>query len=292
MADTPVVTQVAEKVTVPEVTTVQAQENENKDFQDVAAQIPEGKKEEDEKTAPEMKVTGEEDKTKDKGEEEPAADTVLAQKDDEVRELRQMLRDQTRELTSVKSDLSTTKETLRKAIPEAEDADEVAAQQSDAKAQAEVRVQQLDTLLETMRINPKYEDIDEIVSQAHFDDVCEAMAKEYVAQNGGQYNQVIADVEKFVWSLPNPYRFMYDKIKDEHPDFVKKPATPPAEAEVSSPARSVDTPPDIASTVVNIPGGESVQSGWTAARIDALPEDNILDVPSEVYNLYLQGKLK
>lgn len=212
----------------------------------------------------------------------PTPEEIAAQQNQEIAELRGLVRQMKRETTSLKTELESTKKGLKDAgaLPEADpnDPDAVKAQQS-----AELRVSQLDTMLEVMRVSPTYADVDKVVSQAHFDDVIEAMADQYVEEKGGNKEDVIPALEKYVWSLKNPYRFMYDKIKELHPEYIKK-----AAPVIPEPAKPGSAPPSLPS----IPGGSGGGSGWTAARIDALPEKELPTVPRDVYDLYMKGLLK
>ena len=211
----------------------------------------------------------------------PTPEDIAAQQNQEIAELRGLVRQMKRETTSLKTELESTKKGLKDAgalpEPDPNDPDVVKAQQN-----ADLRASQLDTMLEVMRVSPTYTDVDKVVSQAHFDDVVEAMADQYVEEKGGNKEDVIPALEKYVWSLKNPYRFMYDKIKELHPEYSKKAPVVP------EPAKPGSAPPSLPS----IPGGTGGGSGWTAARIDALPENELHTVPKDIYDSYMKGLLK
>ena len=227
---------------------------------------------------------GEEPKADEKPEErkEPTPEELLAQKDQEIIELRQLLREQRKELDALKSRLDKTAQTMKEAGIAPEEDEEQAKQ----RELAELRRAHLETILEAMRVNPKYEDVDEVVSQAHFDDMVEAMAEAYVEKYGGDIRSVAAEIENWIWSLPNPYKFMYEQIKKYHPDYA------PKQEPAGSPAPTPREPAQAPTSVAGIGGGASGRGGWTAKMIDELPEDELHKVPKDIYELYLQGKLK
>lgn len=139
----------------------------------------------------------------------------------------------------------------------------------------------LDNLLETMEINPKYEDIREVVSQDHFDDMVEAMAA-VVAEKEGMPE---ADAEKRlrgeIWGLTNPYKFMYGQIKKYHPKYAK-------DAEVKEGDKSI---PNTVKSIHDA-SGDTGSTGWTATRIDEMDEKEIGNIPKDIYDKYLKGQLK
>lgn len=139
----------------------------------------------------------------------------------------------------------------------------------------------LDNLMETMEINPKYEDIREVVSQDHFDDMVEAMAA-VVAEKEGMPE---ADAEKRlrdeIWGLTNPYKFMYGQIKKYHPKYAK-------DAEVKEGDKSI---PNTVKSIHDASGDTGI-TGWTATRIDDMDEKEIGNIPKDIYDKYLKGQLK
>jgi hypothetical protein len=196
----------------------------------------------------------------------------------ENQELRTLLRDGKRSLDALTDRVTTSETALEKAGLVSEEEKKAAAEQQAGFA---VRERELDTVLEMTRLNPKYEDVDSVVSQGNFDAAIDTMATEYATKNGVPVNEAVAAVEGWVWSLINPYRFMYDKIKEIHPSFkgTKPGKEPPAEAPGS---------------VQGVHGGAGSTdlTGWTAAKIDGLPEDELASVPKDVYAKYLRNELK
>ena len=231
-----------------------------------------------------------------KTDETPAVEEPVAPKDktgdaDEVSQLRIILREQNRRLREMQQQLEKSNKSLtEKGLIEEPDEEEVAeAQKADT-----IRAIQLETLLETMRINPKFEDVDEVVTQSRFDDMVEGFAFAQSQKNGGTAEDYIDAVAAKIWSMPNPYRFMYEKIKQYHPDF-KKPEVkdePPTPAPSQTPAKSEPKPKTAPPSVSNLPSSVSESGGWTAARIDGMAEEELSKVPKDIYQKYLSGELK
>ena len=223
--------------------------------------------------------------------EEPSTPKDKTGDADEVSQLRIILREQNRRLREMQQQLEKSNKSLtEKGLIEEPDEEEAAeAQKADT-----IRAIQLETLLETMRINPKFEDVDEVVSQSRFDDMVEGFAFAQSQKNGGTAEDYIDAVAAKIWSMPNPYRFMYEKIKQYHPDF-KKPEVkdePPTPAPSQTPAKSEPKPKTAPPSVSNLPSSVSESGGWTAARIDGMAEEELSKVPKDIYQKYLSGELK
>jgi len=227
----------------------------------------------------------------------PEEELALAEKqareaiEAERAELRQAAREQKREVDRLNIELEKATKALKKAELLPEDDPEVAKKTEELAA---IRQSQLETLLETMELNPKFEDVREVVSQSNFDDIVEAMAKHVVATEGGKLMERVKEVELAIWGLPNPYKYMYQKIKEFHPAFTKPAGEGKGkEEEGKGKEKSSDSPPPkVPGSVHNIPGGGSAATGWTAAMIDDLPEDELHKVPRDVYDKYLKNQLK
>jgi len=225
-----------------------------------------------------------------KADETPAVEEPSAPKDktgdtDEVSQLRIILREQNKRLRELQQQIDkSTKSLTEKGLIEEPDEDEVAETQ---KIES-LRAIQLETILETMRINPKFEDVDSVVTQSRFDDMVEGFAFAHSQQNGGKAEDYIDAVAAKIWSMPNPYRFMYEKIKQHHPDFKEV----EAKAETPAPAKSEPKPKTAPPSVSNLPSSVSESGGWTAARIDGMAEEELSKVPRDIYQKYLSGELK
>ena len=254
-----------------------------RNLEGVTADPDEGKGDEGAVGEGQTQEPGQEPKEGDEPQGEPSVEELLAQRDAEVRELRALLREQKREMTELRMQMQGTSKALKEAgvLDEGEEDEE---QKKLLQRQEALRAQQLETMLEMMRLSPKYEDVDEVVSQEHFDDMVEAMAEVYAERTGVSKGEAVMAVEDWIWSQPNPYKLMYTQIKQYHPDYAKQP--PKGDGEPKGPAKAPSSLQAMAG------GGGADAAGWTAAKIDALPEDELDKVPRDVYALYLQGKLK
>jgi len=216
---------------------------------------------------------------------------------DELTELRQIAREQKRQISKMSEDLESAKSALQKAELLPTDDPDVAKK---AQELQELRANALDTMLEMMELNPKFEDVRVVVTQSRFDDVVEAMAEYIQKEEGGKLSDHLKKVETSVWAMTNPYKFMYGKIKQYHPDFVK----PKDEvAKVKEEEKKVEkknagtkegkeaNPPKIPGSILDLQGGGSGDAGWTSAMIDALEETELSKVPPKIYEQYLKNEL-
>lgn len=209
------------------------------------------------------------------------------------RSLRALAREQKRELDRQNIELERMRRQIEKAgLVDEEDKKADKLEQDKLKADHDARVSTLTNILETMKVNPKFEDVETVVSQDNFDDLVEAMAKAHVSENGGSLREAEQNIAKWIWNLPNPYQYAYDRIKTYHPAFRK--AAPPAakadkaEAEKKGGKKPVDVAPSINAAA----GASSGAGGWTAAMIAELDEEDLPTVPKDVYTKYLLGDLK
>lgn len=208
---------------------------------------------------------------------------------DEVSRLRILLREQNRRIRELHSKVEkSTGQLKEKGYIEESDEEE----QLEAEKTNTIRAIQLETLLETMRINPKFEDVDTVVSQSRFDDMVEGYAFATAQQQGGKAEDYIDAVAAKIWAMPNPYRFMYEKIKAFHPDFASKeerkeePETPKAQP------KAEPKPKTAPATISNLPASNEESGGWTSSRIDNMSEEDLIKVPKDIYQRYLSGDLK
>jgi hypothetical protein len=277
---------------------------------------PEPEPVEEEKPADEPKsksddsTKGEESKADEKKDEED----TLFDPAEHNRELRQLLRQQRREMSILQAKLSriekrsveankkveeadTDEETLfgrkenvaDKPAEPADDLSPIEAIQSNLASLASVKGPILETLLETMEMNPKYEDVRAVCSQANFDDIFEAIGDSVAAKEGKDSTIAALEAEFAVWKMANPYKYMYDLIKKYHPKYAgRQPAAKgAAKAGDTKPKEPAKAPTSLAS----VPGKSASAGAWTAARIDELPEDELDQVPADVYDKYLRGAL-
>jgi len=153
-----------------------------------------------------------------------------------------------------------------------------------------------DVLIDTMELNPKFADIQKVCTQDRLEDILEVAAKSVADSKGGDPLEIQLAMELDVWSKSNPYKYMYGLIKAHHPDF-----TAPSDAKAALEGKdkvegdkgehgkkAAAAPGTIADK-----GASSAKdtAGWTAAKIAALPEDELDKVPKDVYDKYMEDKL-
>ena len=254
-----------------------------------------GKKEEAEVTTEEVKK--EEEAT-------PPLEEIpsIPPENTELNELRQFIREQRKEIAAMRAKLSRVKET-----GEVDDEGNTTVVYTPLeKLQMELhnvaisRAPILEVLVEAMEANPKYTDIYEVCTKSNFDDIFEMAATSISRNEGRDFNEVLIQLELEVWKKSNPYKYMYGIIKENHPKYknaIAKKETPPTIEEALKPK-----PPETAKKVLEAkaaPGsvaaagaGENLGSGWTAAKIDALSEMELHQVPKDIYDRYMKGQLK
>lgn len=222
---------------------------------------------------------GAEDKPKEEkpGEETPGAEDNPASREDallsELEALQEQNREQAKTIAAMEKTLTHLNDVLVKAkLIEEENPEEKAA----AEAAEKARNQQLETMLELMELSPQYQDVKQVVTRKRFDDIVEQLARVKVTKEGGRLVDAVTSIEDEIWGMTNPYKYMYGKIKEFHPDYGKK--------------KDDEAPTDIH----DIPGGKNLKDAgaWTAAKIDALEENELDQVPAEIYQKYLRNELK
>jgi len=260
------------------------------------------------------KVEGEKGKEKEPGSKDgEEGKKEVIEDDEEVRELRELTRSQKIQLDRVQREYERVNKLLKEKGLIDED-DEKARKDADDTARAvyDQRVAVLGDMLEVMKVNPKYEDVEEVVSQRNFDDMVTAMAKFHVSKNGGDLSEVMTEVEREIWALPNPYKYMYDMVKKFHPAYVQPKEKASIIKEVQealgqkpdsdgkgkeSEKGKVETKgakiKDQVPSLQDLPGaGGKDGGGWTSARIDAMDEEDLHTVPRDIYEKYLAGALQ
>ena len=150
-------------------------------------------------------------------------------------------------------------------------------------------------LLAVMEVNPKYEDLREVCTGAHFEDIFERVAKFRSEEGGTDFSVELVKVKAEIWSKPNPYKEMYETIKEYHPQYAVKavvmediPAVNSAKEVLAAATKKVVVAPG---SVANLGGGDETKSGWTAEKIDNMPEGKLHTIPKDVYNKWLAGDL-
>lgn len=235
----------------------------------------------------------------------------VPQRDEELAELRAMLRDARKEIAMLKAGKQTSDKTLKALAERKESSDlldddekkeedkiepsKLELLNEEIKQIARVRGDNLRTIRTVMKYTPDYKDIDEVVSQTNFDDIVEAIAKEYSKDAGVDLAEAILEVEASIWKLDNPYEFMYSNIKQYHPKYAKA-GNKAKEEEVKEVPKEVPPrerkPAEAPTSIMNVGSGNAAEkSGWTSAMIDNLPEYELDRVPKDVYDRYMRGEL-
>lgn len=286
-----------------EVQTEESQEAEIEDKDELESALEgsqEGIKETEEEGKEEEEGKTEEGEKKEEEEQTPDPVGLLQE---EIKDLRQMVRASKREQTILQARLERLGEKPARVKDEDEDEDdEDEAGEKKRRGKKEeslstveelqgaiaqigaVRGASLDILLETMEQSPKYADIRGVCSRGNFDDIFEVIATE-ATKDGGNLDEALLKIELDVWNKTNPYKYMYNLIKKYHPAYAEK------EEKKGKEKKKDKTPAKAAGTIADKGGDSNIKSGWTAKRIDDLPEDELYTVPKEVYDKYMRDEL-
>ena len=154
----------------------------------------------------------------------------------------------------------------------------------------------LSILAETMSFTPDYKDLKDVCSTSNLSNLVDGMADALVAERGGTHDTAALQIEAAIWKQPNPYKWMYAKIKDMQ-DAMKG---GPAKTDEGKPAAPTDqkvkgrepTAQKSNPTIADKPGSELGNTGWTAKKLDDMPDEELIKVPSEIRQQWLAGDLK
>ena len=270
----------------------------------------EGKTEGTPKEGDEKPAEGEEKVVAPDGEEKPEPpkeekeETPTPTDEEENQNLRAVARDQKKELAFLKARL----ERLEKSVvTEPEEGQEPLKPARVEELQAVIndvvdkRGPMLEVLVETMEQNPNYADIRTVCSQNNFNYLVSAAADAIAEKEDRDSVEVALELEAAIWSEANPYKTMYEMIKQFHPKYAKPAASEekapvvkeekPAE-EKPAEKKPVKEPVKAPASVATAGTGSNISmAGWTAERIDQLDELDLGKVPKEVYEAYLRGEL-
>lgn len=287
--------------------TDEPQEVEDKDELSSMLEGSEGKKEEGEKDESTEGEEGEKGEEKGKGETEKAGDKepdLVEVLQGEIKDLRQMVRTSKRDSTIMQAKLKRL-ETEAGSKVEDDDEDDEDDENKKDKGKKEVslstveklqeniahvgssRGASLDILLEAMEQNSKYEDIREVCSRGNFDDIFEVIATEATKNGTADFDETLLEVELSVWNKTNPYKYMYELIKRYHPSYAKKEGA----AEPGDKKKKEKTIANAPGTIADKGGDGNLKGGWTAKRIDDLPENELHTVPKDIYAKYMRDEL-
>ncbi len=224
---------------------------------------------------------------------------------DNETELRAMLREQQRTLALTEAKLDTFAR-QQKADKDAEESDEAAdtvdlsvieTHQGKLNEIAETRGEIVLDMLELMKVNPTYADVETVCSKNNLDDTLEVLAKTQVAKDGGDLVETMMGLEVDIWSQRNPYSYMYGLIKKVLPQYTKakgKEDTGDGKDEQdTSKDKKKKAPAKAPLSAVDLSrgGGDKNIGEWTAEKIDNLSESSLTKVPKDVYDAYMRGDL-
>ena len=225
-------------------------------------------------------------------EEKPEVDT----KDEEIRDLRQILRESKKQMSLLQAQVQRADKKATAALDEDDETfkdDKTPIEQlSEAiNAVGAERGAQLDLLAETMSEMTKYTDIYDVCNKEYFGDMFEAIGQEIAQREGLPVDQATLKAELSIWTMSNPYKYMYNLIKEHHPKFAKKEETKETDG-VVKPGEKTSKAAEAPASIAGMGGSDTSKTGWTAAKIDALPEDELDKVPADIYKKYMLNNLK
>jgi len=148
----------------------------------------------------------------------------------------------------------------------------------------------LELMAEQMAEMNKYNDVMTVCSKVNVDTIVETAAGLIQEKDGGDIDEIMLGLEVDIWSRPNPYKYLYSVIKANHPKYANV-----TDSKKEDSKSKVDEALEnkAASSIQDMGGsGGGKGGGWTSDRIDRLPENELNQVPGDVYEKYLQGILK
>ena len=160
---------------------------------------------------------------------------------------------------------------------------ETLAGNEDDSAAINDRLSSLAVLAESMAVSPQYPNFADVCSQVNVNRVIDGLAQLAMQEEGGTLTDHVNNVTESLWDLPNPYKFVYDILTEHDPKYA------PAQVKTDAGTGAVEVP----ETLSNLDGGNADGSGgWTAAKIDAMAEEELHKVPANVYDKYMANNLK
>lgn len=266
------------------------------------AKLAEAKAAEDKAKADADAKVGDDGKAKedDKGDDKGADDKL-----DVIRELKEQNRQTNEALKKITSDYQKLHKIMLDKGVISEEEDKASKDEQEAlQAAYTERQNKLNEMVAIMELNPNYADVRDVCTQGNLEDIIDAFSRYYVKENGGSTKEVAARMESEIWQEVNPYKKIYELVKKYHPRYAKADevgkddAAKKAEADAKKLAAEADgvkekKPADITPSAANIGSGGSGagSGGWTAAKIDALNEDELSTVPKDIYDKYLANQL-
>lgn len=258
-------------------------EQETEELEDDTKEV----KEEEEEEKEEEEKEKEEEKEEEEKEEEETEDDILSKELTALKEENARLKAYMR---SIKQDLALVKAKTSKSVEEEDEESEPTRIEQLAGAVRQTiennsRIYELQANL--LRQAADTSDIDEVCSASRWDEIVDAAADGIASQKGIDPVEARLEVEYFIWNQDNPYKYMYNVIKEYHPDFVGKGDGGSTKQSVGVKTKTKKAPASVAS----MNSSATKKSGWTAEKIDNLPETELYKVPEDVYEKYMANEL-
>lgn len=142
-----------------------------------------------------------------------------------------------------------------------------------------------------MRVTDEFSDIDNVCSERHWDDIVDAASEGIAKQQGVDVAEARLETENFIWGQTNPYKYMYDTIREYHPDFQGAEITTETKTGGKGTKVTEKEVKSAPSSVASVSSSSTAKSGWTADKIDKLDEMELSKVPADVYEKYMNDEL-
>ena len=226
-------------------------------------------------------------------EEKEDVDPLEAIKNEQA-EMRALLRATRRENAALKAKLGRVDKTVDENLGDGEEKELTRLEVLSGKLKeiGNARGPQLELYFEQMSEMQKYSDIAEVCSEQNVQSLIETAANVIKGEQGGDLDELMLELEVDIWSRPNPYKYLYEVIKTHHPKYAGKKEEGKSAGKGDGKATPKIPAAKTASSIQDIGGGGSDKNtGWTADKIDRLPEDELNKVPKDVYEKYMQGLL-
>lgn len=149
----------------------------------------------------------------------------------------------------------------------------------------------LDQMWETMAMNPKYEDIDQVVTSHNKQLVISAYA-EQVVEDDPSIDMSTAEiaVKQSIEELTNPHKFYYEQIKVIESGSGEEGKKEEKKEEISKKAAELKETPG---SVNNMGGASKGAGNWTMSKLDDMEEEDMIDadIPEAIIKQWKEGTL-
>jgi hypothetical protein len=144
---------------------------------------------------------------------------------------------------------------------------------------------------DVLRGSSEYSDLDSVCSEENWDDIVDTVAGQAAKDQGISSAEAKLQVENFIWNQENPYKFMYETIKEYHPSFQEQSGKSVKDTGQKKSIKKKQEEHKAPGSVAKINASTTGKSGWTAEKIDNLPESELHKVPPDVYDKYMKDEL-